>query len=300
MAYREESFVDGIKRGYRMLPPAIRVLITLCVGVFIVQAIGGRSFNRFLVTWFAFDPSWEVAISQPWRWVSYMFLHGSGFHLLFNMLWLWWMGRPVEERVGPRSFTVLYLGAGIGGGLLNVALATIFGNTPVIGASGAVYGVMVAFAVLYPRTPIMLFLLPPLEARYVVAGLIFFDFLFVGAGDPIARVVHLGGAGVGYLLIQAWVKGVDLARYTRPFDAMVSLFTGFGASGTRVSKGKASGSGTGSRVRNSRMRSVRDVEIMDEEEVRDLDGILDKISKSGYDGLTSEEKKRLFELSKRH
>lgn len=299
MAYRNESFFDGIKRGYRMLPPAIRVLITLCVGVFIVQAIGGRSFNRFLVTWFAFDPSWEVAISQPWRWVSYMFLHGSGFHLLFNMLWLWWMGRPVEERVGPRSFTVLYLGAGIGGGLLNVALATVFGNTPVIGASGAVYGVMVAFAVLYPRTPIMLFLLPPLEARYVVAGLIFFDFLFVGAGDPIARVVHLGGAGVGYLIIRAWVKGADLARYTRPFDAIGSLFKSIGSTGRPSAKGRSSSGRSGGQVRNPRMRSVRDAEIMDEEEVRDLDDILDKISTSGYDGLTAEEKKRLFELSKR-
>ncbi|MEX0594375.1 MAG: rhomboid family intramembrane serine protease [Balneolaceae bacterium] len=300
MVYREESFFDGIKRGYRMLPPAIRVLLTLCVGVFVVQAVGGRSFNQFLVTWFAFDPSWEVAISQPWRWVSYMFLHGSGFHLLFNMLWLWWMGRPVEEQMGPRSFTVLYLGAGIGGGLVNVALAALFGNTPVIGASGAVYGVMVAFAVLYPRTPIMLFLLPPLEARYVVAGLIFFDFLFIGAGDPIARVVHLGGAGVGYLIIQAWVKGADLTRFTRPFDKIGSLFRSAGSSKGRTRKKGSSGGEVGKRTRNPRMQSVRDVEIMDEEKVRDLDEILDKISTSGYEGLTAEEKKRLFELSKRH
>lgn len=299
MVYREETFFEGIKRGYRMLPSAIRVLLTLCVAVFIVQAIGGRAFNRFLVTWFAFDPNWEVAISQPWRWVSYMFLHGSGFHLLFNMLWLWWMGRPVEEQMGPRSFTVLYLGAGIGGGLVNVALAAVFGNTPVIGASGAVYGVMVAFAVLYPRTPIMLFLLPPLEARYVVAGLIFFDFLFVGAGDPIARVVHLGGAGFGYLLIQSWVKGSDLSRFTRPFDAVGTFFRGVGSSGGSIGK-KRPGSRSAAKSRNPRMRSVRDVEIMGEEEVEDLDEILDKISKSGYEGLTAEEKKRLFELSKRN
>lgn len=300
MAYQDESFLDGIKRGYRMLPPAIRVILTLCIAVFVLQALGGRSFNQFLVTWFAFNPAWEVAISQPWRWVSYMFLHGSGFHLLFNMLWLWWMGRPVEERMGPRSFTVLYLGAGIGGGLLNVLLGALFGTTPVIGASGAVYGIMVAFAVLYPRTPIMLFLFPPLEARYVVAGLIFFDLLFVGAGDPIARVVHLGGAGVGYLLIQAWMKGTDLSRFTRPFDSIVRLFRGGGSRMGGSQRTTKSSGGSAGRSRNPRMRSVRDVEIMDEEQIQDLDQILDKISKSGYEGLTAEEKQRLFELSKRN
>lgn len=283
----QESFGSTFKRGYQNLPQVIRVILTVNVVVFLIQAIGGSGLNRLLINLFAFDPQWETALTQPWRLVTYMFLHGSGFHLLFNMLWLWWMGRPVEQHVGPRTFTVLYFGAGIGGALLNVGLAAIIGYSQVIGASGAVFGVMVAFAVLFPRTPIMLFLFPPLEARYVVTGLILFDLLFIGSSDNIARVVHLGGAGIGYLLIQAHMSGTDLSSWVRPFERLWSK-------PGRRSAGRSRGAG-----RKADMRIVRDVEIMEEEELDDLDEILDKISKKGYSALTAEEKRRLFELSKR-
>jgi len=283
---QQESFSSGLKRGYRNLPPVIRFILTANIIVFLLQALGGTGLNRLLIGLFAFDPHWETALTQPWRLVTYMFLHGSGFHLLFNMLWLWWMGRPVEQQLGPRTFSVIYFGSGIGGALLNVGLAAILGYTHVIGASGAVFGVMVAFATLFPRTPIMLFLFPPIEARYVVAGLILFDLLFLGASDNIARVVHLGGAGVGYILVRAHLNGVDLSSWARPFERLW----------TRPEKGKRSESRKRS---NPNMRIVRDVEIMEESELDDLDEILDKISKKGYDALTSEEKQRLFELSKR-
>ncbi|MEX2585911.1 MAG: rhomboid family intramembrane serine protease [Balneolaceae bacterium] len=283
----QESFGSTFKRGYQNLPQVIRVILTVNVVVFLIQAIGGNGLNRLLINLFAFDPQWETALTQPWRLVTYMFLHGSGFHLLFNMLWLWWMGRPVEQHVGPRTFTVLYFGAGIGGALLNVGLAAIIGYSQVIGASGAVFGVMVAFAVLFPRTPIMLFLFPPLEARYVVAGLILFDLLFIGSSDNIARVVHLGGAGIGYLLIQAHMSGTDLSSWVRPVERLWSKPDRRSAGRSRAANRRAD------------MRIVRDVKIMEENELDDLDEILDKISKKGYSALTAEEKRRLFELSKR-
>ena len=282
----QESFGSAVKRGYMNLPPVIRTLITVNLVIFLVQILAGTSVGRGIVNLFAFQPEWSVALTQPWRFVTYMFLHGSGFHLLFNMLWLWWMGRPVETSLGPRTFIVLYFGSGIGGALLNVGLAPLLGANLVIGASGAVFGVMVAFAVMFPRTPIMLFLLPPIEARFVVAGLIVFDLLFIGAGDNIARVVHLGGAGVGYLLIKAHYGGSDLSGWVRRVESLWS-------------RGSGGGGGRKRRARNPNMYSVRDVEVMEETELDDLDEILDKISKKGYDALSKEEKKRLFELSKR-
>ena len=124
------------------------------------------------------------------------------FHILFNMLWLWWMGKPVEDTLGPRNFSVLYLGAGIGGGLIHVLLSG-FADAPTIGASGAVFGMMVVFAMLFPYQQIMLLFLPPIQARYMVVGLIILDVLFLNSGDNIARVVHLGGALWGYLLMRA-------------------------------------------------------------------------------------------------
>ncbi len=278
------------------MPAVIRTLIAINVIIFVFQAffggiqISGQSLNRYIVDWLGFNPNLGTAITQPWRFVTYMFLHGGGFHLLFNMLWLWWMGRAVEEGLGPRTFAVIFFGAGIGGAVFHIALSFLYGTSMVIGASGAVFGVMVAFAYMYPTMPIMLFLLPPIQARYVVAGLIVFDVLFIGAGDNVARLVHLGGAGIGYLLVRAHYNGTDLSKFVRPIERIWNPELASSSSKKKKSK----------RKKNKNMYSVSDVEILDEEEVSDLDDILEKISKHGYDGLTTEEKKRLFDLSKRN
>src|SRR5690606_2250128 len=196
--YQQESFASSFRRSFNMLPGALRWILAINVVVFVLQALfelfGLNGINRFIIDWFALSSSSGEMLIQPWRLVTYMFLHGSGFHILFNMLWLWWMGRPVEDTLGSRNFAVLFLGSGIGGALIQILLSTVIASGPTIGASGAVFGIMVCFAVLYPRQPIMLLLLPPIEARYLVGGLIVLDVLFLNAGDNIARIVHLGGA----------------------------------------------------------------------------------------------------------
>lgn len=294
--YQQDSFWEAFKRGFMRMPTIIRTLIAINVIVFLVQAlfggiqIGDSSLNRILITWLGFSPELITAVTQPWRFVTYMFLHGGGFHLIFNMLWLWWMGRAVEEGLGPRTFSVIYFGAGIGGVIVHMALGFLFGYSNVIGASGAVYGIMVAFAYMYPKMPIMLLLLPPIEARFVVAGLIALGVLFVGAGDGIAHLVHLGGAGVGYLLIKAHYKGTDLSKFVRPIE--------------KIWNPELSGAGKKAKSRkkpkNKKMYSVSDVEIVDETSQSELDEILEKISKEGYDALTKEEKRKLFDLSKKN
>jgi membrane associated rhomboid family serine protease len=285
-----ESFSSSLKRGYWSMPVAIRTIITLNVAVFIVQIIlqiVSTAYGNALIQAFAFYPDWQTALFQPWRMISYMFLHGGAFHLLFNMLWLWWMGRAVEESLGPRTFTVIYFGAGLGGALFDVIAAPLLGFNPVIGASGAVYGIMVSFAMLFPQMPIMLFLLPPIQARYVVAGLIGLDMLFLGSSDGTARIVHLAGAGVGYLLIKAQRQGSDLSQWILPIEQFWYRIKG-------AYKKKQSS------PQNDNMYSVSDVEIVDESDQSELDEILEKISEKGYDGLTQKEKKKLFELSKKN
>lgn len=292
--YQEESFSSAFKRGFMAIPTMIRFIIAINVIVFLFQAlfgsipVGGQSLNHWIISYLAFDPSLWTAITQPWRFVTYMFLHGSGFHLIFNLLWLWWMGQSVEETIGPRSFAVLFFGSGIGGAILHIALSFLYGTSIVIGASGAVFGVMVAFAFLFPAAPIMLLFLPPIQARFLVAGLIAFDILLIGSGDMIARLVHLGGAGCGYLIIKSHSQGNDLSKYVRPIEA---FFSG------------VIGSNTGNKNRkpkNKKMYSVSDVEIIEEVDQTELDRILEKISREGYDGLTKEEKKTLFELSRKN
>ena len=190
----------------------------------------------------------------------------------------------VEQTVGPRTFSVLFFGAGIGGAILQIAIAAVLGANLVIGASGAVLGIMVAFAYLFPTAPIMLLFLPPIEARFFVAGWVALDVLFLGAGDNVARIVHLGGAASGFMLIKTHYEGYDLSSIVRPVE---QLFKG-------SSKKKSEKAG------RSDMFSVSDVEILEEKDADELDEILEKISKKGYDGLTAEEKKKLFELSKRN
>lgn len=292
--YQQESFSSAFKRGFMGIPTMIRWIIAINVIVFLFQAmfgsipIGGQSINRWIISYLAFDPSLWTAITQPWRFVTYMFLHGSGFHLIFNLLWLWWLGRSVEETIGPRSFAVLFFGSGIGGAILHIALSFLYGTNIVIGASGAVFGVMVAFAYLFPTAPIMLLFLPPIQARFLVAGLIAFDILLIGSGDMIARLVHLGGAGCGYLIIKSHSQGNDLSKYIRPIE-------------TLFSDGSGSNSGGKSRKpKNKKMYSVSDVEIIEEVDQSELDRILEKISREGYDGLTKQEKKTLFELSRKN
>jgi membrane associated rhomboid family serine protease len=283
----QESFSDSFKRGFMMLPGALRWILAINVAVFILQALlnlfGLGMVNAHIIQWFALTPSSTEMITQPWRLVTYMFLHGSGFHILFNMLWLWWMGRPVEETLGSRNFAVIYLGSGIGGALIQILLAGVISSGPTIGASGAVFGIMVCFAVLYPRQPIMLFLLPPIEARYLVMGLIVLDVLFLNASDNIARIVHLGGALWGWLLIKAYYRGYN-------FDAWVGSFL-------RKMNNLYS---RDSKPRNKKMHIVTDADVIEEIEQDEMDRILDKISKDGYSSLTADEKRKLFEMSKRN
>lgn len=287
MAY--DSFGNNAKRGFMAMPIALRTIIALNAVVFVVQlffASIGIDLTRYL----GLDTNIVITITQPWRIFTYMFLHSLGniFHFIFNMLWLWWMGRPVEERLGPRSFLTIYLGAGLIGALVDVVLSLAADPTLVIGASGAVFGIMVAFAMLFPRTPIMLFLLPPIEARFVVGGLIALDVIFLNSGGQVARLVHLGGALGGFLLMKAHGNGFDLSLIPRYFEYLFKKL-----------KPTPSTKKTKSKQKNKKMSIVSDAHIVEEVEQSELDEILEKISKKGYDALSKEEKRKLFELSKK-
>ncbi len=282
-----QSFTTSARRGFNSLPVAIKIIISINLVVYLIQLIGQfAGVSQSIVNIFAFYPEPLTTIFQPWRLVTYMFLHGGFFHILFNMLWLWWMGRAVEERLGPLSFCTIYFGSGIGGALLDVGLAQFLGISYVIGASGAVFGVMVAFAMLFPRMPIMLFLLPPIEARYVVAGLIGLNLLALGGESNVAHAVHLGGAAIGYLLMKLYQGGYDLSSPTRWIQSWW-----YRLKGAYEQKEPA---------KNKNMYSVSDVEVIEETEQSELDDILEKISNKGYDALSKEEKRKLFELSKKN
>jgi membrane associated rhomboid family serine protease len=132
-----------------------------------------------------------------------MFMHGDFRHLLFNMLGLLFLGPLVEQALGPKRFLIMYLASGLAASLLQMILV----KGAVVGASGGVYGVLAAFATMFPNLELMLMFIPiPIKAKYVATGLILIG-LFMGISggmSGIAHFAHVGGAVMGFILIKSW------------------------------------------------------------------------------------------------
>lgn len=147
---------------------------------------------------------------EPWQLVSYMFLHAGFAHIFFNLLALWMFGQAIENYWGTRRFSVYYFLTGIGAGLSQLLIGA---GAPTVGASGAVYGILLAFGMMFPERPIMLLFPPiPIKAKYFVlifGGIELFSGV-TGTSAGIAHFAHLGGMLVGYILIKAWgLKGEE-------------------------------------------------------------------------------------------
>jgi membrane associated rhomboid family serine protease len=281
--------------GFQFFPPVIRALLVANVGMYVVTGffglfkIGGVPLGGALETVLPLYPLGHGF--QVWQLLTYMFMHGGMMHLLFNMFALWMFGMELENVWGSRKFLIYYMICGVGAGISNLLVAPLFGPAgPTVGASGAIYGVLIAFGMMFPDRPIFVYFLLPIRARYFVLLYILLEVYsgVTGTSDGIAHFAHLGGAAVGaaYLLI-------DQRR--NPFHGILS---------------KAKERIVPSQHANSYSARYDDREVSDAKfyDVRDadesvsqaqIDEILDKISQSGYQSLTEKEKKLLFEASKK-
>ena len=144
----------------------------------------------------------EIPGFWPWQFVTYSFLHGGFGHIFLNMFGLWMFGVQIENRWGSRRFAIFYFVCVIGAALVHVIVTP--DPVPTVGASGGVFGVLIAFAMLYPNQPIYLYFLFPIKAKYLVAGLIVLDLFSVlsGESNDIANWAHLGGAFTGFVMTQ--------------------------------------------------------------------------------------------------
>ena len=262
--YRQTTFGLGAR-----FTPAIRAIIAANVLIYVAQHLLGPSFTYT----FGMIPWAVLHRFAVWQLVTYMFLHGGVFHLLFNLFTLWMFGGEVEEALGTRQFVRFYFLTGIGGALFYLAFRA--GSTvPVIGASAAIYGVLVAFAVLFPHriVTLLLFLVFPvnLKAWQLAAIFVGISVLFgvTGTADGVAHLAHLGGALVGYLLltgrqhVERLQEGIEEVQERK------------------------------------RHRVEKKRRLAREELQRQIDAILDKINEVGYDNLTDEEKETLKRASK--
>ncbi len=280
MSYR--YYRPSFFRGFSFFPPAIKYFIIINVVIYLLLIIFGLNFRVsgiplyiYIYRFFALNPIGDGF--YVWQLITYMFIHDPKgiFHILFNMLMLWMFGTEVENLWGTRRFLVYYFATGIGAGIAHLIFAPLFGQIgPVVGASGAIYGVMMAFALMFPDRYIFLYFLIPIPARIFVAILIGFDLIMgVFGSDGVAHFAHLGGAIVGFAYIKLMYAGYDLS------DIISKM---------KLPKLK--------RKSSKKKYLLVDDEIITQEQI---DAILDKISQYGYESLTERERKILYEASKK-
>ena len=289
--------------GFSFFPPVIKNLLIINVAVFLLQMVLEGGFltlgGRPLLYWFGETfYLWPLGSGNfmPWQLVTYMFLYGPFSHTFFNMSMLWMFGVELENTWGSKKFLYMYFAAGIMAGLANLLIAPLFTSTgPTIGASGGVYGVLAAFAMVFPDRYIYLYFFVPMRAKYLVTGLILLEVVFsvLGTREGIAHVAHLGGAVVGGL----WVLFDRQGRIDRWISRRRRASSGVSDWNNSPREATFHEFTPGRRDAEQPPRRSGDREF-DEAQHR-IDEILDKISVSGYAALTEEEKRILLDASKR-
>jgi membrane associated rhomboid family serine protease len=198
------------------LPPAVKWLLIVNTALFVLYFFAARTSYGSWFYPFGLSPRWVIEGLAVWQFVTYLFLHSPGGfdHILLNMLSLWMFGKDLENTWGTRRFLQYYFFCGIGAGVLAVILNLLFGNRDswTIGASGAIYGLLLAFGVLFPDAKILFNFLFPIKAKYfvMIVGAISFMMTFRQTGDSVSHVAHLGGMLFGFLYIKGGLGGIDL------------------------------------------------------------------------------------------
>lgn len=298
--YRPKGF-----GGFSLFPPVLKNLLIINGVVFLFQMlfgevmIGGVPGVYILNKWFALNPIGEGANFQVWQLITYQFMHGGFGHIFFNMFALWMFGMEIENLWGSKKFLFYYLLCGVAAGVSQLFLPALLGAAPglTIGASGAIYGVLIAFGLLFPDRYIYIYFLLPVKAKYLVGFLIILEFLLVNsAGSNIAHLAHLGGAVAGFIFIMLDNK-IDVPL-KRSFKG-----GGYSSSDTGFTNPF---SGIGEKFKKRYGNNIEEAKYYDIDDKKDekisqaeIDKILDKISASGYQNLTEREKKILFEASKK-
>ena len=266
----------GMNLSYQLTPWVKRLLIANAVVFALTWVIG----PEFVFDWFSFQPT--KILLRPWTPLTYMFLHGDFWHVFMNMLVLFFFGPPLESKWGSKEFIQYYLVCGLGG----VILSFLFVSYSIIGASAAVYGVMLAFAMAWPNAPIYVWGIFPVPAKWLVAFFVVITFssAFGGAGGGVAHFAHLGGFAAGFLYLKTdW----------RASRAIQNIGKAARARRLAIVPREEREAATSAR------RGWRD-DAGERKTLDAVDRVLDKISAEGMSSLTAEEKLLLDEVSKKH
>ena len=280
--------IEDIKKAWNKrdngLIKIILVNIIVFVSINFVQVIltisGLSSFFTLFINKLMLPASLGTFILQPWSIITYFFLHMSFMHILWNMLFLYWFGKIIYDNIGNNALISLYVLGGIIGGLFYMAIYNIIpyygdrvSESLMLGASAGVFSVVVGSATLMPNYTFHLLLIGPVRIKYIALFYVLLSFFDVAGTNAGGEIAHLGGAFIGYIFIRQLQNGINIG------EGIINFLNLFNEK---------------KKEKKKKFQKESDETTQDE-----VDKILDKISESGYSSLTSKEKERLFNASKK-
>jgi len=280
----------------------INVIVFAAVRILEVFFIfsGNRELYNFLLRKLQLPSDFGAFLLQPWTIITYFFTHYDFFHILFNMLFLYWFGRIIQEFLNSKRVISLYVLGGLAGGVLYMLIYNFIPfftdrveMSSMLGASAGVFAIVVGAAVFMPNYTFFLMFIGPVKIKYIAIFYVFMSFIGTTGANAGGEIAHLGGALVGWLYISQLNQGTDIGSWVISFINFVkSLFkpqpkikVTHRAGNRRPTQGstsRKSGSSSGGETPQS-----------------EIDAILDKISEKGYESLSKEEKQKLFNASKK-
>ena len=292
--------IEDIKLKIKSGNPITRLII-INVAVFLIISLlrillfltGGSisTFVNFVIDNISLPLSLQGIIHKPWTLIAYMFTHIEIFHILWNLITLYWFGQILSDYTSPKKIIPLYLMGGVAGALITILLFSVvpvfqpYLDSPMVGASAGITAIIIAAATLVPNYRINLMFIGSIKLIYVALFVLFIDVLSVASYNNIGgNIAHLGGALMGYVFILQYKKGRDWTLWINRFlDWIKNLFKITPKSKMKVAYKR----GVSDEAYNYNKKVTQE----------QIDIILDKISRSGYESLSKAEKEILFKAS---
>jgi membrane associated rhomboid family serine protease len=291
------GILDDLKRNFKEGSVLIRLiyinaavfvilnLLDLVVFLFTKSTLEGI-YNEYL----AYPSNVFLFLHKPWTILTYMFIHADIWHILFNLLWLYWFGQIFLQYLSHKQLLGLYILGGIAGALLYSMAYNLFpafnlerfGST-MVGASAAIMAIVIAIAAIAPNYSLNLLLIGPVKLKYIAIITIIIDAISIQSSNAGGHIAHLGGAFMGYFFAIQYNKGKDI---TTPISKFFDFIFGLFRSNPRM------------KVSYKRTTDDKEYNKVKVDQQKEIDRILDKIAKGGYNSLSKEEKDFLFKSSK--
>ncbi|GAA4315371.1 rhomboid family intramembrane serine protease [Nibribacter koreensis] len=306
------SIFDDIRSSFSRGNNALHQLIAINIVVFAVLVIlrtimtisGSGGTFAYLMTFLSISSNLGIFIWRPWTLITYFFTHLEFLHIIFNMLNLYWFGMLIREYLGDKKLVNLYILGGLAGGFFYLLtyntipyLQVRADNSFMMGASGSVIAIMVAAATLLPNYTFNLLLFGPIRIKYIAAVMVLLSISGATGGNAGGNIAHLGGALLGFLYIKQLQSGSDLGR---PVQSVLDFFRGLFARRSPLKVAyKNPNRPFASPSSANTSTSPGSVTFNGTPSEDEINLILDKISRSGYESLTKEEKQKLFRASQK-